>query len=63
MFMRVCNALCCNFHKWDLGLVILSMYRSIFCNVEDHETQNKTHIDIKYEREENDDSSVSVLSC
>ena len=47
--MRVCNALYKNFHKWGLGLVLLSVYSSIFYKVEDHKTENETYIDIKYE--------------
>ena len=45
-----------------IGLVILSLYSSIFLNVEDYKTENRTHIDVKCEWEKIAAASVSTSS-
>ena len=42
--------------------VIVSVYSSIYSNVKDHETQNKSYVDTKFEQEKMAAASVLTSS-
>ena len=46
-----------------IGLFILLAYSSIYWNVEDYKTKNRTHVDIKYAWEKMVEASMSTSSC
>ena len=43
------------------GLILLSAYSSIYLNVEGHELENKTHVNIQYEGEKMVAASVYLI--
>ena len=47
----------------SIGLFILLAYSSIYWNVEDYKTKNRTHVDIKYVWEKMVEASMSTSSC